>query len=113
MKKIELIVPNRWVGEIDNALKEVQIGGMSVTRIEGRGRVKPARVAISRGTGLATPEFIPRTKIEVVVRENLAEVIKKVLDKFGGDPNLGGKAFISDVSGAVDFVTQKRDEEAI
>lgn len=95
-------------------MKEMHIGGVSVTKIEGRGRVKPAPVAIARGTGLVTPEFIPRTKIEIVVRGELVEeILGKVLDKFGGDPNLGGKAFISDITGAVDFVTKKRNEEAI
>ena len=114
LKKLEIIIPHRWLSEIDDVLKDMQIGGMSATRIEGRGKVKPLPVAIQRGTSYATPEFIPRTKVEVIVRDDMVEVLaQKILERFGGDPNLGGKIFISDVVGAIDFVTMKKDEEAI
>jgi nitrogen regulatory protein P-II 1 len=114
LKRLEIIIPHRWVSEIDEVFKGMQIGGMSATQIEGRGKVKPLPVAIQRGTRTATPEFIPRTKVEVIVRDDMVEELTQViLEKFGGDPNLGGKIFISDVVGAIDFVTKKKDEEAI
>jgi nitrogen regulatory protein P-II 1 len=114
LKRIEIIIPNRWLSQIDDLLKGMQIGGMSATRIEGRGKVKPVPVAVQRGTGVATPEFIPRIKVEVIVKEEMVEgLTQKILDTFGGDPNLGGKIFISDVAGAIDFVTKRKDEEAI
>ena len=50
LKKLEIIIPHRWLSEIDDVLKDMQIGGMSATRIEGRGKVKPLPVAIQRGT---------------------------------------------------------------
>lgn len=114
LKKLEIIIPYRWLSELDDVLKEMHIGGMSVTRIEGRGKVKPSPVVVQRGTRLATPGFIPRTKVEVIVKSDMVEeVIKKGLDRYGEDPNLEGKIFISDVSGAVNFVTRKIEEEAI
>jgi nitrogen regulatory protein P-II 1 len=114
LKRLEIIIPHRWLSEIDEVLKGMQIGGMSATQIEGRGKVKPLPVSIQRGTRTATPEFIPRTKVEVIVRGDMVEELTQViLEKFGGDPNLGGKIFISDVVGAIDFVTKKKDEEAI
>ena len=114
LKRLEVIIPNRWLSQIDDLLKGMQIGGMSATRIEGRGKVKPSPVAIQRGTGVATPEFMPRIKIEVIVREEMVEELtENILNTFGGDPNLGGKIFISDVSGAIDFVTKRKNEEAI
>jgi nitrogen regulatory protein P-II 1 len=114
LKRLEIIIPHRWLSEIDEVLKGMQIGGMSATQIEGRGKVKPLPVTIQRGTRTATPEFIPRTKVEVIVRDDMVEELTQViLEKFGGDPNLGGKIFISDVVGAIDFVTSKKDEEAI
>ena len=114
LKKLEIIVPHRWLSEIDDVLKGMQIGGISAIQIEGRGKVKPLPVAVERGTRTATPEFIPRTKVEVIVKNDMVEVItQKVLERFGGDPNLGGKIFISDVAGAIDFVTKEIDEKAI
>lgn len=114
LKRLEIIVPHRWLRGIDDVLKGVKIGGMSATRIEGRGKVKPGPVAVQRGTGIATPAFIQRIKVEVIVREEMVEKItQEVLQRFGGDPNLGGKIFISDVTGAIDFMTGRKDEEAI
>ena len=114
LKKLEIIIPHRWLSEIDDVLKGMEIGGISIIQIEGRGKVKPLPVAVERGTRTATPEFIPRTKVEVIVKNDMVEEItQKVLERFGGDPNLGGKIFISDVAGAIDFVTEEKDEKAI
>jgi nitrogen regulatory protein P-II 1 len=114
LKKLEIIVPNRWLSGIDDVLKGMKIGGMSATKIEGRGKVKPGPVAVQRGTGVATPAFVPRIKVEVIVREEMVEKItQEILQRFGGDRNLGGKIFISDVMGAIDFITNQKDEEAI
>ena len=114
LKKLEIIIPHRWLKEIYDVLKDMKIGGMSATQIEGRGKVKPLPVAVERGTRTVTPEFIPRTKVEVIVKDDMVEEItQKVLERFGGDPNIGGKIFISDVAGAIDFVTKKKDEQAI
>ena len=114
LKKVEIIIPHRWLSEIDDLLKDMQIGGISTIQIEGRGKVKPLPVAVERGTRTATPEFIPRTKVEVIVKNDMVEEItQKILERFGGDPNLGGKIFISDVAGAIDFMTKEKDEKAI
>lgn len=114
MKKLEIIVPHRAVDDVGDILKDMNIGGMSVTRIEGRGRVKPEPVATGRGTKFVVPEFIPRSKIEVVVKDEQVEpIISKIREKIGDDPSIGGKIFITDVPSAVDILTGKRDEEAI
>ena len=85
LKRLEVIIPNRWLSQIDDLLKGMQIGGMSATRIEGRGKVKPSPVAIQRGRGVATPEFMPRIKVEVIVREEMVEESTEVfLNTFGG-----------------------------
>jgi nitrogen regulatory protein PII len=38
LKRLEIIIPHRWLSEIDEMLKGMQIGGMSATQIEGRAR---------------------------------------------------------------------------
>jgi len=114
MKKVEIIVPHRAVDDINQITKDMKIGGLSVTRIEGRGRVKGQPVATGRGATFYIPEFIPRSKIEIVVTDDLVEpLIKTILDKLGGNPNLGGKIFVSDVVTAADLAKKVRGEEAI
>lgn len=114
MKKVEIIVPHRLLDDITDITKEMNIGGMSVAKIEGRGRVKAQPIATGRGTKFFIPDFIPRTKIEIVMRDEQVEpLISNILNKLGGDPNLGGKIFVSDIVTAADLVKKSRDEEAI
>ena len=62
LKRLEIIIPHRWLSEIDEVLKGMQIGGMSATQIEGRGKVKPLPVSIQRGTELQHPNSYQEQK---------------------------------------------------
>jgi nitrogen regulatory protein P-II 1 len=112
MKRIEIIIPHRMLADAHEILKEVNVGGMSHYRMEGSGRVKPQPVTAQRGTSQTQPEYIPRTKVEVVVKdEQVEELISKITDRLGSE--LGGKIFVVDVLIAVDIATKKRGEDAI
>jgi nitrogen regulatory protein P-II 1 len=112
MKRIEIIIPHRMLADAHGILKEVNVGGMSHYRIEGSGRVKAQPVTSQRGTSQRQPEYIPRTKVEVVVRdEQVEELISKITDRFSTE--LGGKIFVVDVPIAVDLATKKRGEDVI
>src|ERR1044071_9923135 len=106
MKKIEIIIPDRAVGEIDKVLRAANIGGMSKYRIEGRGRGKAKPVSFGRGTSQYVPDFIPRTKIEVVVKDGqLDELLQAIVERIGG-PTFGGKIFVTDTPIAIDRGTK-------
>jgi nitrogen regulatory protein P-II 1 len=112
MKRIEIIIPHRLLPDAHGILKDVNVGGMSHYKIEGSGRVKAQPVAAQRGTSQTQPEYIPRTKIEVVVKdEQVEEIITKITDRLSSE--LGGKIFVVDVPIAVDLATKKRGEEVI
>ena len=112
MKKLEIIIPNRRLNDVSEILKEANTGGMSYSRIEGRGRVKAEAVAVGRGTMHYKPEFIPRLKVEVVVKDEQVDgLIKTFVDKIGD--NIGGKIFVMDIPIAVDLTTKKTGENAI
>ena len=114
MKRIELIIPHRELKEAHEILKDVNTGGMSYYKIEGTGRgtrnVYP--ITIGRGTMKTQPDYVPRTKIEAVVKdEQVEELILEFTDKLGSE--LGGKIFVVEVPIAVDIRTKKRGEAAI
>lgn len=112
MKKIEIIIPYRKLVDASEVLKSANTGGMSHYRIEGRGKVKAEPVEIARGTARYTPEFIPRTKVEVIVKDDQVEaLISRLVERLGDA--LGGKLFVTDVPIAVDLSTNKRGESAI
>lgn len=113
MKKIEIIIPNRGFTELDKILKDEHVGGVSYSRIEGRGKSKAKEVSVGRGTTHYVPDYIPRLKIEVVVKDNQVEgIVKKIVDALGG-PALGGKIFVVDVPFALDLTTKERGESAL
>jgi nitrogen regulatory protein P-II 1 len=112
MKRIEIIIPHRMLADAHRILKEVNVGGMSHYRIEGSGRVKAQPVTSQRGTSQRQPEYIPRTKVEVVVRDKqVEELISKITDRLSTE--LGVKIFVVDVPIAVDLATKKRGEDVI
>ena len=100
------------LSDVHAILKEVNVGGMSHYRIEGSGRVKPQPVTAQRGTSQTQPEYIPRTKVEVVVKdEQVQELLSKITDRLSSE--LGRKTFVVDIPVAVDIATKKRGEDAI
>jgi nitrogen regulatory protein P-II 1 len=112
MKRIETIIPDRELDEVRTILKDVNTGGMSYYRIEGSGKIKAELVTVGRGTSQMQPEYIPRTKVEVVVKDDqVEEMISTMVQKLRSD--LGGKIFVVDVPIAVDIGTENRGTLAI
>jgi len=109
MKRIEIIIPHRALKDVHEVLRDLNTGGMSYYKIEGGGKTKADPITIGRGTAKVQPDYVPRTKVEVVVKDEQME--SKVTDRLGGE--LGGKIFVVDVPIAVDIMTKKRGEAAI
>ena len=113
MKKIEIIVPDRLFNDVNRIIKDTHAGGMTFFKVEGRGKIKAKPVAIGRGTRHFTPEFIPRTKMEIVVKDDQVDgIVSKIADKLA-DPAIGGKIFVVDVAKAVDLATKEQGEKAL
>jgi nitrogen regulatory protein P-II 1 len=86
---------------------------MTYSRVEGRGKIKAKPVAIDRGTRHFTPEFIPRMKMEVVVKDDrIEDIVNKIVDELES-PNVGGKIFVVDVDTAVDLASRELGEKAL
>ena len=112
MKKLEIIVPDRELQTVSEIFKDNDIGGMIQYRVEGKGKTKAEPVSIGRGTMQYTPEFIPRTKIESVVKDELVQVIvDSLLEKLSN--KTGGKIFITDIQEAIDIRTKSKGNSAL
>jgi nitrogen regulatory protein P-II 1 len=113
MKKIEIIVPDRLFNDVNRIVKNTHAGGMTFHRVEGRGKIKAKPVAIDRGTRQFTPEFVPRMKIEAVVKDDQVDgIISKIADELA-NPAIGGKIFVVDVAIAIDLATKEQGENAL
>ena len=109
---MEIIIPHRRLNDVSEILKSANTGGMTHYKVAGRGITKAEAVAVGRGTTQYTPEFIPRTKVEVIIKDDQVENLINRLAESLGD-SIGGKLFITDVPVVVDLSTNRRGESAI
>jgi len=112
MKKIEAIIKPFKLEEVQDALGEIGIEGMTVCEVKGFGR-QSRHTETYRGSEY-TVDFLPKIKIDLVVADQNAEqavnaIIKSTrTDKIGDD-----KVFISDIGEAVPIRTEEKEEIAI
>jgi len=112
MKKIEAIIQPFKLEEVKDALNEVGIYGMTVTEVRGYGRQKGQKESY-RGAEY-TVEFVPKTKIEVAVADNLVEKVVETILRTAKTGNIGdGKIFVTALGDVVRIRTGESGERAL
>ena len=112
MKKIEAIIQPFKLDDVKDALNEVGIYGMTVTEVRGFGRQKGQKESY-RGAEY-TVEFVPKTKIEVVVADTLADKVIETILRTAKTGSIGdGKIFVMTLGNAVRIRTGESGERAL
>jgi nitrogen regulatory protein PII len=112
MKKIEAIIKPFKLEEVKDALTELGVYGMTVSEVRGFGRQKGHKEAY-RGTEY-TIEFVPKTKIEVVVSDALADKVIETIMRTAKTGSIGdGKIFLSNLEGVVRIRTGESGDRAL
>jgi nitrogen regulatory protein P-II 1 len=112
MKKIEAIIKPHKLDDVKEALNALGVQGMTVYEVKGYGRQK-GHTEIYRGSEY-TVDFVPKTKIEVVVDDELAPKVEDALIEAARTGKIGdGKVFTLDVEGAVRIRTGERGHQAL
>ncbi len=112
MKKVEAIIKPFKLDEVKDALVEIGIGGMTVTEVRGFGQQK-GHTEIYRGTEYVI-DFLPKVKIEVVVRDEDVEKVIEAIMKTAQTGRVGdGKIFIIPVEDVIRIRTGERGNQAI
>jgi nitrogen regulatory protein P-II 1 len=114
MKRLDLIIPQERLTEVNDLLHKHKVGGMTFFDIKGRGRAKREPVSVGRGVMRYTPEFGFRTKIEVLLADSVAKaVIDDVLKVISTGSASDGKIFVYDVAEAYDIGSKERGDAAL
>jgi len=112
MKKIEAIIKPFKLEEVKDALIKLGIGGMTVSEVRGFGQQK-GETEIYRGTEYVV-DFLPKIKIEVVVRDEDAEKVIETIANTARTGRVGdGKIFVIPVEDVVRIRTGERGEKAV
>ena len=112
MKLIMAIIKPFKLDEVREALTPLGVQGLTVSEVKGFGRQK-GQTEIYRGAEYHV-NFLPKVKIEVVVRDDLAEQVVESIATIAHTGKIGdGKIFVVDIERAVRIRTGELDTAAL
>ncbi len=112
MKKIEVIIRPERLEAVRSALEKVGYTGLMITEIEGHGKQKGV-VQQWRGEKYKVA-FLPKIKIEIVVKDDKVESIIKTITDNAKTGEIGdGKIFVYNIENAIRIRTGERGESAL
>ena len=110
MKKVEAIIKPFKLEEVKEALAKVGIQGLTVSEVKGFGRQKGHK-ELYRGAEYVV-EFLPKVKLEIVVRDDVLEV--KAIVETASTGRIGdGKIFVLPVEEAIRIRTGETGEATL
>ena len=93
MKSVVAIIRQEKYQDVKKALSEVGCEGMNVSEVKGRGSQRGIRESY-RGSSYCI-DLIPKTRIEIIVKEEGVDLIVDAIKKSAYTGNIGdGKIFI-------------------
>ncbi len=111
LRKIECFIQPSKLDQIKDALIEAGVDGMSVSEVEGFGRQR-GRLNGEKPSGRV--KFLPKTKLEIVVDEEIVDEITTLIVKLARTGKIGaGKIFIIPVEDAIRIRTSEAGKAAI
>jgi nitrogen regulatory protein P-II 1 len=111
MKKIEAIIKPFKLDQIKSGLAELGIEGMTVTEVKGFPAVGSNQ---PDPPGLGASRFLPRLKIELIVRNDLlGSAIAAIKECARADRKDDGRIFVQDLLEVIRIRTEERGERAI
>ena len=112
MKQITAIIKPFKLEEVREALADVGVSGLTVTEVKGFGRQK-GHTELYRGAEYVV-DFVPKTRVEIAVRSDLADQVVEALVKAARTGKVGdGKIFITEIERVVRIRTGELDDSAL
>lgn len=109
MLKIEVILGNNDVMAISEGLKEIGIGGLTVSKVRGRGKNPGPEIHASKGSEIFVPQFHEKYLMEAIIPDTKEDEVINIIKQNGRV----GKIFVSQILRAVDIATGNEGEETI
>ncbi|KAF6246609.1 transcriptional regulator [Nitrosopumilus sp. b3] len=109
MLKIEVILGENDVMAISEGLKKIGIGGLTVSKVRGRGKRPGPEIHASKGSEIFTPQFNDKYKIDAIIADAKEDEVIGIIK----DNGRVGKIFVSQILRAVDIATGDEGETTI
>ena len=112
MKRITAIIKPFKLDAVREELATLGVAGMTVTEVKGFGRQK-GHTELYRGAEYVI-DFIPKSKIEIVVADDLVESCIEAIVRGANTGKIGdGKIFVDEVQRVVRIRTGEEGEAAL
>ena len=109
MLKLEIILSENDVMSISEGFILIDIGGLTITQVRGRGEKTAPEILVHKGSEVFVPHFGDKYRIMVVIPESKEEKAVNIIK----NNSRGGKIFISQLLCAIDIKTGNEGEEII
>ena len=109
MLKIEAILGENDVMAISEAMKVMDIGGLTVSKVRGRGKRPGPEIHASKGSEIFVPQFSDKYRIEAIVSDSQEDEAIRIIREHGRV----GKILVSQILRAIDISTGNEGEETI
>ncbi|HEY5466067.1 MAG TPA: P-II family nitrogen regulator [Clostridia bacterium] len=112
MIKIEAIIRPSRLEEVKDALKAIDLTGITISQVMGCGRQK-GYTEIYRGTQIDI-NVLPKIKVEIVIPDSSEEQVIETIIQAARLGEIGdGKIFVYDVKDAIRIRTGERGDTAL
>ncbi|MGY5143470.1 MAG: P-II family nitrogen regulator [Candidatus Nitrosopumilus sp. bin_32a] len=109
MLKIEVILGENDVMAISEGLKDIGIGGLTVSKVRGRGKRPGPEIHASKGSEIFVPQFNDKYQLEVIISDTREDEVIGIIKENGRV----GKIFVSQILRAIDIATGDEGEKTI
>lgn len=112
MKLITAIIKPFKLDDVKNALKAINVEGMTVSEVQGFGR-QAGHTEVYRGAEYKV-DFVPKVKLEMVVAaDDVVRVVDAIVAAARTEKIGDGKVWVTSVESVVRIRTGERDSDAI
>ena len=112
MKLVTAVIKPFKLEDVRQALADTGVQGLTVTEVKGFGRQK-GHTELYRGAEYSV-DFVPKTKIEAAVAEDLLEAAVEAIGSAAGTGSIGdGKVFVADLQQAIRIRTGETGDQAL
>jgi nitrogen regulatory protein P-II 1 len=109
MLKIEVILGENDVMAISEGLREIGIGGLTVSKVRGRGKKPGPEIHASKGSEIFVPQFNDKYRLEAIVSDTQEDEVIGIIKQKGRV----GKIFVSQILRAIDISSGEEGDKTI